>query len=240
MSRARLVALLAAFALLAPAAVASAHGGNPNYRSVITGVSPQSAAVEFEVLDYDSYMQLRDQHGKEVVIYGYQGEPYARIRSNGEVEVNQRSPATYLNDNRFAEVTVPPIANAKAKPLWKQVDDSGTFIWHDHRMHYMSQSLPPQVKDKGRKTKIFDYEIPIAVEGTKGDISGTLWWVGAASTSPLPFLIAGVAIVLGGVALVLFVRRRRQDEDGEGEGDEGSGAGADPDEGAPKPAGEAW
>ncbi len=237
MSRARLVALLAAFALLAPAAVASAHGGNPNYRSVITGVSPRMPGVEFEVLDYDSYMQLRDQHGKEVVIYGYSGEPYARILKDGTVQVNQRSPATYLNDSRFAEVTVPPIANAEAKPQWKTVDDSATFIWHDHRMHYMSQSLPPQVKDKGRKTKIFDYEIPISVDGTKGDVSGTLWWVGAANTSSTPFIVAGIAIVLIGGLLVLFVRRRRRGEGvgvGDGDGDE------QPQKDAAKPAGEAW
>ncbi|HEY1853728.1 MAG TPA: hypothetical protein VGG40_04010 [Solirubrobacterales bacterium] len=224
MSRARLVALLAAFALLAPVAAASAHGGNPNYRSIITGISPQMKNVEWEVLDYDSYMQLLDQHGHEVTIYGYSGEPYARILPNGTVEVNKRSPATYLNDNRFAEVTVPPIANAKAKPLWKKVDDSGTFIWHDHRMHYMSQSLPPQVKDKGKKTKIFDYQIPISVDGTRGDINGTLWWVGAASTSPVPFIVAGIAIVLLGGALVLWTRRRRREE---GDDDQGGPAGSD-------------
>jgi hypothetical protein len=236
MSRARLVALLAALALLAPAALASAHGGNPNYRSVITGVSPRDAGVEFEVLDYDSYMQVRDRQGKEVVIYGYQGEPYVRILPGGAVEVNQRSPATYLNDNRFGNVEVPPIADPKAKPLWKQVDDSGTFIWHDHRMHYMSTALPPQVTDKGKKTKVFDYEIPISVGGTRGDISGTLWWVGAASTSPLPFIVAGIAVVLGGAALVLFVRRRRSGEDDGGDDDERDDRGED----VAKPAGEAW
>ena len=245
MSRARLVALLAAFALLAPAAVASAHGGNPNYRSVITGISPRDAGVEFEVLDYDSHMQLRDRGGKEVVIYGYRGEPYARILPDGSVEVNERSPATYLNDDRFANVTVPPIADPEAKPQWKQVDDSGTFLWHDHRMHYMSQSLPPQVTDKGKKTKIFDYQIPISVNGTKGDVSGTLWWVGEASTSPLPFILAGIAIVLGGGALVLFVRRRRQGEDDESEGggpDDGGGGepGSPAAEQATEPTREAW
>jgi hypothetical protein len=245
MSRARLVALLAAFALLAPAAVASAHGGNPNYRSVIDGVSPKEGGVEFEVLDYDSYMQLRDQHGKEVVIYGYSGEPYARILENGTVQVNQRSPATYLNDNRFAEVTVPPIANAKARPQWKTVGDSGTFIWHDHRMHYMSQSLPPQVKDTGKKTKVFNYAIPISVDGSRGDVNGTLYWVGAASTSPVPFIVAGIAIVLIGGALVLFMRRRRRDEGDDGGTDDDGGGDGTPakptDSTQPtKPVGEAW
>jgi hypothetical protein len=215
MRSARWVAsLVVAVAMLAPAQ-ALAHGGNPNFRSVIDGVSPTTPNVSFEVLDYDSYMQLMDQHGHEVMIYGYQGEPYARILKNGEVQVNQRSPATYLNDNRFAEVTVPKSADAKAKPVWKEVDDSGTFIWHDHRMHYMSKSVPPQVKNKGTKTKIFDYEIPVAVDGKKGAINGTLFWVGSASTSKLPFIIAAIVIVLGGGALVLYIRRRRNDGDGD-------------------------
>ncbi len=55
---------------------------------------------------------------------------------------------------------MPPIANAKAPPKWKTFDHSGSFIWHDHRMHYMSPDLPPVVKDQSRKTKVFDYEDP--------------------------------------------------------------------------------
>jgi LPXTG-motif cell wall-anchored protein len=229
MSRARWVVLAAVFALLAPASVASAHGGNPNYRSVINEVTPRMPNVKFQVLNYDSYMQLEDQQGHEVVIYGYEGEPYARILKNGTVQVNERSPALYLNENRFAEVTVPPIADAEAAPKWKTFDHSGSFIWHDHRMHYMSPDLPPVVKDQSRKTKVFDYEIPISVEGKKGDISGTLYWVGPASTSKTPFIIVGIALVLIGGALVLWVRRRRRREDD------------DQDPSAPlEPAKEAW
>jgi hypothetical protein len=232
MRRARLVALLAVAALLATATQALAHGGNPDYRSVINEITPQVPGVSFQVLDYDSYMQLVDRGGHAVTIYGYDGEPYARILRDGTVQVNRRSPATYLNDNRFAEVTVPPIANAKAAPLWKTVDDSGTFVWHDHRMHYMSPATPPQVTDKSKKTKVFDYAIPVRVDGKKGDIDGTLFWVGSADTSKLPFILAGAAIVLGGIALVLLVRRRRRDE---GDGGAGGGTAA-----TPKAAGEAW
>ncbi len=219
MRRARFVALLAVFALLAPATPALAHGGNPNYRSVINRVEPVLPGLNFEVLDYDSYMQLVDRGGHAVTIYGYDGEPYARILRDGTVQVNRRSPATYLNDNRFAEVTVPPIANAKAAPLWKTVDDSGTFVWHDHRMHYMSPATPPQVTDKGKKTKIFDYTIPLRVDGKKGSIDGTLYWVGSANTSKLPFVLAGLAIVLIGGGLVLLARRRRRGDGGDDEGD---------------------
>jgi hypothetical protein len=214
MKRAIWATLLAASALLTAAPGALAHGsGNPDYRSVIEKVTPSVPNVTFQVLSYDSYMQLLDQHGHEVTIYGYEREPYARILRDGTVQVNQRSPATYLNDSRFATTQVPPIADPKAPPQWKTVDDSGTFIWHDHRMHYLSTATPPQVTDKSRKTKIFDYEVPIRIDGQKGAIEGTLFWVGTPEASKLPFVLAAIVVVLGGGALVLLARRRRDDDD---------------------------
>ena len=231
MKRLLRLTLLAAVLSLALAAPALAHGGNPDYRSVVNKVTPDVPGVSVEVLDYDSHMQLLDREGHEVVIYGYDGEPYARILEDGTVQVNERSPATYLNEDRFAEVTVPPIANPKAPPKWKTIDDSGTFIWHDHRMHYMSPTTPPQLQGVTKKTKVFDYRIPVKIDGRKGAVDGTLWWVGPANTSKLPFVIAGIVIVVLGAAAVLFARRRRREE-GDGDGESGEDAG-----GAPK---EAW
>jgi hypothetical protein len=197
-----------------PATPAVAHeGGNPNYRSVIDRVTPSVPGVHFEVLAYDAYFELLDQHGHEVVIYGYEGEPYARVLKDGTVQVNERSPAYYLNDTRYPTENVPPIANAKAPPQWKTVGNDGTFTWHDHRMHYGSTAIPPQVTDQSRKTKVFDYEIPLRIDGRKGAIDGTLYWVGSPNPSKLPFILVGAAIVLGGGALVLFLRRRRGGDD---------------------------
>ena len=234
--RALLVAALALVSALALApAHALAHGGNPNFRSEINSIQPPlPSGVSIEVLDYDSYFQLKDMQGHEVVIDGYRGEPYARIEKNGTVQVNERSPATYLNDSRFeTDVTVPKSADPQAPPEWKTVDDSGTFLWHDPRMHWMvADQLPPQVKDKGKKTKIFTYEIPMTVDGQKATVHGTLWWVGSAGTSKLPFVIAAIVIVLGGGALVLWLRRR----DG---GDDAGPGSADP-KAPDEPAAEAW
>ena len=44
----------------------------------------------------------------------------------------------------------------------------------------MSKSKPPQVKDEDAKTHIFDWKVPITVDGAQGPIDGTLDWV------PLP------------------------------------------------------
>jgi hypothetical protein len=206
--------LLAVTLLLAFAPAAFGHGGNPDYRSVIDSVAPQVPGVEFRVLNYDADLQLVDRGARRVTIYGYEDEPYARILEDGTVQVNERSPATYLNDSRFATAQVPAVADPEAPARWKTVDESGTFIWHDHRMHYMSTATPPQVTDTGHKTKVFDYEIPIRVDARKGALQGTLYWVGSPSTSKAPFIVVGILILIGGGALVLIARRRRSADDG--------------------------
>jgi hypothetical protein len=208
------LAVIAALLVLISAPSAPAHeGGNPDYRSVIDRVTPNVPGVHFEVLAYDAYFELRDQHGHEVVIYGYEGEPYARVLKDGTVQVNELSPAYYLNDTRYPTEEVPQVANAKASPKWKTVGSHGTFLWHDHRMHYGSPAVPGQVTDQSRKTKVFDYEIPLRIDGHKGAIDGTLYWVGSPNPSKLPFIVGGLAILVVGGALVLFVRRRRGPED---------------------------
>ena len=215
------LAAITSVLVLLTAAPAWGHGGNPNYRSVIDSVTPNVPGVSFEVLSYDSYFQLLDQHGHEVVIYGYEDEPYARVLKDGTVQVNERSPAYFLNDTRFPTTEVPPVRRPRSAA---EVEDSGRLrdlLWHDHRMHYGSEAMPPQVKDTSKKTKVYDYEVPIRVDGRKGAIDGTLYWVGSADTSKLPFIIAGLLIVLGGGAAVLYVRRRRG---GDGDGDQAASA----------------
>jgi hypothetical protein len=210
------VAIATLIALLV-AAPAQGHEGNPDYRSEIDSVRPSVPGVEFEVLNYDADMELVDRGGHEIVVYGYEGEPFARILPDGTVQKNQRSPATYLNVDRYAEAGVPKTADADAPPQWRTVDGSGTLRWHDHRMHYMAKNTPPQVEDESVRTKVFEYEIPLRVDGRAGAIDGTLYWVGPSDTSKAPFLIAGAAILLLGGVAVLLVRRRRG---GEGEGDD--------------------
>jgi len=203
---------------LLAAVPASAHEGNANFRSEIDSVRPAVPGVSFEVIGYDADMEMIVRQGHEVTIYGYEGEPYARVLRDGTVQKNQRSPATYLNTDRFGETTVPKSADAQAPPLWKTVADSGTLRWHDHRMHYMATDTPPQVKDESRRTKVFDYEIPLRIDGQEGGLKGTLFWVGPTDTSKTPFILAAIAIVLLGGAAVLIARRRRgergDDEDG--------------------------
>ena len=47
----------------------------------------------------------------------------------------------------------------------------------------MSPVLPPQVKDRAKRTKIFDWQVPIKVGAQTGTVEGQLFWVPAASPS---------------------------------------------------------
>jgi hypothetical protein len=209
MRRARTAAFVAALALLGTAPPAPAHEGNPNFRSEVTAVVPSTDGIEVQVLNFDDSMRLTNRSGEDVVIEGYEGEPYARLLADGTVEVNRNSEATYLNDDRYADAEVPESANPEAPPDWEEIDRSSTFTWHDHRMHWMSTNTPPQVEDESKETKIFDYEIPIELGGDAGAIEGTLIWVGEDSGFPVaPFI--GLAVVALGAGVVIVIARRRR------------------------------
>jgi hypothetical protein len=210
--RVRTIVLLSAVALLATAP-AEAHKGSPNYRSTVRFVDPPVRGLKVRVLNYDDRLELRNGTGRAVEVRGYAGEPYARLLSDGTVEVNKRSPSYYLNVDRFGDGQVPADARNSATPRWEVIDKTGRFEWHDHRIHYMSKSLPNQVTDRKKRTKIFDWTIPVVVGGEPVRLRGDLYWVPtAAGGVPRGALVALAAIVIAAICFVEVVRRRRRRE----------------------------
>jgi len=208
----RALVLGAAVALLS-APPAAAHQGNPNFRSVVDSITPAVKGVTLHVLNYDDRFELTNHSGKTVTVQGYDGEPYARVLADGTVEVNKRSPAYYLNDDRYADVKVPASADPKAPPQWSVVDRTARLQWHDHRMHWMSRSVPPQVKDKSRRTKVFDYAIPLRVDAQRASIRGTLFWQpDEGGGAPVGMFVGLGALALIAIGAVAVVRRRRSRE----------------------------
>jgi hypothetical protein len=208
----RRVAVLAMFLFALIAAPAAAHKASPKYLSVYTGLRPGIPGIQAQVLGFDNQYQLIDKAGKTVVIYGYQHEPYGRILPDGTVQVNMRSPAYFLNEDRAGTTPVPASADPKAPPLWKVQDKTSRFIWHDHRMHWMGKTTPNQVSDQHKKTKIFDYRIPISVNGKQANLTGTLFWRGTPKGAPTAAIAALVVLALAAIGFVVWVRRRRRPE----------------------------
>ncbi len=250
MLRRLVLPLFGVLALSAPAvahaqggagATFSSESGNPindqgssyQYRSNITSITPDVPGLSVQVLEFADRLLLRNHTGQTVTIYGYQGEPYARVLANGTAEQNERSPATYLNTNFYANVKVPATASPNAPPLWVVVDRTGQFEWHDHRIHWMSPVVPPEVKNKSKLTLIFNWQVPIEVGTRKGMIDGRLFWTPENSKASVAVIVLGVAIALAGLMFVLYVRRRRSRT-------RGGGTSGLPSQEPQRPAREAW
>ncbi len=186
------------------------QGSSYHFRSYITGVTPAASGLSLQVLQFADRLELVNHTGKTVTVYGYEGEPYAQVLADGTVRVNTHSPAFYLNQAFYANVTVPPYATPTAAPQWTVIDRTGRLEWHDHRIHWMSPVVPPEVKDQGKQTKIFNWKVPISVGATPGTVHGELFWVPeSGSKTPTAAIAALAALIVIAVAFVIYVRRRR-------------------------------
>ncbi|MGB9359582.1 MAG: hypothetical protein WCC01_13605 [Acidimicrobiia bacterium] len=206
-----LLVVAGAVALVLLAAVpAWADAATPtNYRSQIL-YTEGPGVVEVEIVGGDAFVRMTTESGMTVEVLGYEGEEYIRFDPDGAVVVNQRSPATYLNDDRYANVELPAEADASAVPRWETVSTDGTYSWHDHRTHWMSPTPPASVlaTDGNETVQIFDWILPLRVEGSAGRIVGTLTWI--PSTTALPWFALTVVTLVAVAAATLRIGPRSQ------------------------------
>ena len=207
MKRALVLAVLAA-AVFARGAEAHFGTAKLGYRSTITAVKPHMPGLKFKVLYGDDQIFLDNRSGKTVIIKGYSGEPYLRFAPSG-IFVNIRSPAGYLNQDRYARVQVPKSATAKAKPKWEKLANVHVWAWHDHRIHYMNPIPPPQIKAAPRKPHhVFDWKVPATENGKKFFIAGSLDYK-PPPKNDFPYgLVISLAALVGAGMIGLFALRR--------------------------------
>lgn len=182
-----------------PGVVHADPAGPTDYRTTVTAVRPPSDVIAVDVEGGDAFLRLSAAAGHEVVVLGYDGEPYLRIRPDGVVEQNRRSYATYYNEERDGRTDVPAIVDNDAEPEWDRVGHGGAWAWHDHRAHWMGtepplglepgDSLPPQV-------------VPVLVDGVPVEIEVRTTLVGGPSLVPVVFgLVIGLGSALLGILL---------------------------------------
>ena len=192
-----LVVVLGVLAVLLVAGPAEAHVGGGNAGSDFDGrvlaVTPAMPGVSVRVLQFGDEFELVNRSRTEVLVPGYSDEPYLRIGPDG-VWRNKNSPATYINLDRFGRVTLPAGAHPQAAPDWEQVSTEASYVWHDHRTHWMSQGqLPPVVAaDQSRAHRVFEWEIPVLYGDEKVVVAGELTW----SPPPSPWVVWPVYAVL--------------------------------------------
>lgn len=222
MRRGALIQSVAAVVLtvlaLSPAAAAHGGGGALGFRSKIVRISPAATGLSVTVVDSDDRLQLRNETATPLVVLGYEGEPYLAFR-DGHVYRNTRSPATYLNDDRYGSVELPAQADPKAAPQWEEVSSREQYDWHDHRIHWMSRTLPPKVQAaKDKPHHVFDWTVPARLDGRPLVIAGTLDYEPPPGQKFPKILVVPLALLaIGGVAAI-WLRRRRQGLSASGHG----------------------
>ena len=205
-----LVVALASLAalVLGPPAAPPGGGGARGVRAPVAKITPPAVGVSVEVVDSDDRLVLTNRTGKPLVIDGYEGEPYLAFR-DGHVLRNARSPATYLNDDRFGTGMLPTKADPKAPPEWEEVAQKEVYEWHDHRIHWMSKTLPPKIAAvKSEPHHVFDWHVPGTLGRERLTIAGTLDYEPPPGGNPTLLVGAAAVVLLGGAGVVVLRRRR--------------------------------
>lgn len=204
-------ALTCAAVLVATASPASAHGSTPdgtNYRSSVAAVVDErtddvvdAGTVTWSVVGGEGLLQVRNTGWADVVVTGYDDEPYLRVGPDGVFE-NRNSPAAYLNTDRFGNVAVPSDVAPDDAPDWRRLSDGDLWRWHDHRIHWMAPTPPPQVRDRPHVAqRMLAWAVPFQRGEQRLEVRGTLRY----TPPPVvwPWLLGSVVAVLVPVAIVL-------------------------------------
>jgi hypothetical protein len=205
----RLAGSIAAAALIVvvsaqPADAHTVPGIQPsNYETTVNDITPRVLGLRVQSVDLGNQLELRNETGRDVLVLGYQGEPYLRVGPHGVFE-NRRSPATYLNRTRSAKTPVPHSADPSAAPEWHRIGSGTTARWHDHRAHWMGTQDPPEVaRHPDRRHLIDHWQVQLRRGSQDITVSGDLLWV------PGPRLWGWLLGALAGALAVVALSRTR-------------------------------
>jgi hypothetical protein len=169
--------------------------------SVIESVAPALPdGVTVDIVGSDTFVRVRSV-GHDVMITGYENEPYMHITTTGDVFVNDGSQTTLINDNRYGNVDTSKFVESP-NPVWRKIGTDGRAMWHDHRVHWMSAKRPAPIDSIGT---VVAWKVPMSVDGVATTVSGTLF---LRETASVLWWLAGFAALLCAVAL--SVRRRKE------------------------------
>jgi hypothetical protein len=207
-----LLVVLGALAGLLLAGPAQAHVGGgaagSDFDGRVLAVDPALPGVAVRVLSFGDEFEVVNATATDIEVPGYSDEPYLRIGPGG-VWRNANSPATYINLDRFGRTTLPASADPGAEPDWVQVSREPSYVWHDHRTHWMSEDLlPPAVAaDPTREHLVSAWVVPMTYGGTEVQVRGELTW----SPPPPAWLVWPLyaVLALAPVAAALVARSPR-------------------------------
>jgi hypothetical protein len=180
-----------------------------NYRSEIVGVNPKWVGVSVRLLDLGNRVELVNKGRADVVVLGYQGEPYLRVGPAGVFE-NRHSPSVALNKvtatGATTSTTVPPSnADALAPPEWRKTGEGNSVRWRDRRTRWEGPA-PAAVSAATDQTQVVVPQWLIGLRrGTEdASVSGRITYV--PGPSPTPWIALAVVFLAATTAAGLLSR----------------------------------
>lgn len=182
------------------ASPALAHGRGTdasNFLSTITD-APGLDFLRWEVVNAGEYLRVTNTGNEEIVVNDYDGAPYLRIGPGG-VDRNLNSQASYINEDRFGQTSVPDDIDVGGQPEWEHISDGSGYAWHDHRIHWMARANPPGVMTQPDRAQLVNqWSVPFVYDGQEFAVTGDLEWIPGGS--PFPWLI--IALVLTSLPVI--------------------------------------
>jgi SCP-2 sterol transfer family len=203
------LALVLGIATASPASAHTLSGPKPsNYRARITSVDPPASGVVLRVLEFGARLELTNHTDTDVLVLGYDGEPYLRIGPLGVFE-NLHSPATYLNRSVQGGVVPDGVSvGREVPPEWRKLSDSQVGRWHDHNAHWMRPGLPPQVVENPNAFhRLSVTRVRFIHNGTTSNATITLDWVPA--PNGVRWLLVAIAAFTLALGATIVGRRFR-------------------------------
>ncbi|MEJ7876558.1 MAG: hypothetical protein WKF62_07850 [Solirubrobacterales bacterium] len=187
------------------------------YRSHVTSIRPSIPGLEARIVGGQDKFEISWTGREPLVVEGYGSEPMIRMSAAG-IEVNRRSPSSYLSGDRYAAITVPPQAGP-GPPSWRPLESAGTISWYDHRAQWMRPERPAIVGDGTRGVTIFHWSVPARIGDRRISIRGALDWLpdpaavrAERSDTSSPLLSAGLLAGVAALGAAAGVRLRRRIE----------------------------
>ncbi len=192
-----LIACALGFLVVSPAGIASADPAQPgNTESLVESMTPVNPAVKVDIVGGDAFVRVRVERGHTLQMNGYYDEEFLRIDADGTVSVNESAETFRISQDRYGAVaSTGDSASEQIEPNWIVSSRNGTYLWHDHRVHWMGTGTPQTINNDGL---VQQWAIAMTIDGASTVVSGNLylrdapgswWWLLA-----VPALVVGFAL----------------------------------------------
>lgn len=199
-----LIAICTFFVVALAPVRADAHGigglGPSNTTAKVISINPPTSAFKADVIENGDRFKITRTTDKTIIILGVENEQYIKLDDNG-VFLNERSATRLINESTTATISKKDLDIKYAKtssdpnetPVWQKVSSASSYIFHDHRTHYMG-SVPDGNVELGTN------ELKLKV----GNINHTVTISFHSSKITFPY-VPLIALGLGLLLIIIFI-----------------------------------